>query len=106
MAGAQPAWSRPGHRRRARGVAAAAARWRLACHAPSPGTVWSYLQVVRPILQTWSGRYGHLREVTRDDVLAAIEPLDGARRPHTLTAPCYVCSVSRSTNSGLRSTRH
>jgi integrase len=35
-----------------------------------PGTAAAYLNTVRPALLTWSQTYDHLREVTRDDVLA------------------------------------
>ncbi len=48
-------------------------------------TVWAYLNQVRPVLEEWSARYDHLRQVTRDDVLAAAEPLHGSRRHHTLS---------------------
>ncbi|AQZ70397.1 hypothetical protein BKM31_14760 [[Actinomadura] parvosata subsp. kistnae] len=51
----------------------------------SAATVWAYLQAVRPSLLTWSDRYDHLREVTRDDILAVIDDLHGAQRHHTLS---------------------
>ncbi len=38
--------------------------------ARNQGTVWNYLNAVRPALAVWSGCYQHLREVTRDDVVA------------------------------------
>ncbi|HEY3955566.1 MAG TPA: hypothetical protein VGM53_19510 [Streptosporangiaceae bacterium] len=41
---------------------------------------------LRPVLLAWSGRYGHLREVTRDDVLAALGELHGSRRSNVLVA--------------------
>ena len=47
---------------------------------------WSYMFYVRPLLLAWSSQYGHLREVTRDDVLAAIGELHGARRSNVLVA--------------------
>jgi integrase len=40
----------------------------------------------RPPQLRWSGRYGHLREVTRDDVNAALAGMDGARRARTIAA--------------------
>ncbi|WP_218163741.1 tyrosine-type recombinase/integrase [Actinomadura madurae] len=51
----------------------------------SADTVWAYLQAIRPALLTWSDRYDHLREVTRDDILAVIDALTGAERRHTLS---------------------
>jgi hypothetical protein len=54
-------------------------------HARCPETLWSYLNDVRPILLAWSQRYGHLREVTRDDVLTALDPLHGSGRHFTLS---------------------
>ncbi|GAA3164943.1 hypothetical protein GCM10010486_34300 [Nonomuraea roseoviolacea subsp. carminata] len=50
----------------------------------SPETVWAYLRAVRPALLTWSDRYDHLREVTRDDILA-VDALTGHERHHTLS---------------------
>jgi hypothetical protein len=49
-------------------------------------TAWNYLNVKRPILLGWSSRYHHLREVTRDDILAAAATASGARRRHLLSA--------------------
>ncbi|MEU3371696.1 hypothetical protein ABZ734_14670 [Streptomyces sp. NPDC006660] len=63
--------------------------------APRPGgssrprdqaTVWAHLNAVRPALLDWSARYDHLREVTRDDVLAHVKPLHGRERHQTLVA--------------------
>lgn len=51
----------------------------------SPQTAWVYLRSARPALLTWSNRYDHLREVTRDDILAVIDQLTGHERHHTLT---------------------
>jgi hypothetical protein len=50
-----------------------------------PNTVWHYLNEARPILLDWSDRYDHLREVTRDDILAVAESLHGSPRRHTLS---------------------
>ncbi|MGP3921584.1 hypothetical protein, partial [Nonomuraea sp. 10N515B] len=47
--------------------------------------MWAYLRAVRPSLLTWSERYDHLREVTRDDILAVIDALTGHERHHTLS---------------------
>ncbi|MFI5851607.1 integrase [Micromonospora chalcea] len=49
-------------------------------------TVGNYVRALRPILATWSGRYEHLREVHREDVLAALAPLRGHPRQTTLQA--------------------
>ena len=54
-------------------------------HARSPETIWSYLNDIRPILLGWSDRYGHLREVTRADILAVADSLHGSRRHFTLS---------------------
>jgi len=48
-------------------------------------TVWGYLNSARPILNDWSTRCEHLREVTRDDIDEAIIDLKGERRRHTTT---------------------
>ena len=54
--------------------------------ARSIETVWNHMNRVRPALLAWSARYQHLREVTRDDVLAVLEPLHGIRRSNVLVA--------------------
>ncbi|RPK67213.1 hypothetical protein [Streptomyces sp. ADI95-17] len=51
-----------------------------------PGTVWLYLNRVRPALLEWSHRYDHLREVTREDVLAHLKTLHGHQRHDQLVA--------------------
>lgn len=53
--------------------------------ARSPQTIFSYLNDIRPILLTWSGDNDHLREITRDDVLTAVNVLHGSRRHFTLS---------------------
>jgi len=52
----------------------------------SQDTVRIYLRSVHPLLEQWSGRYGHLREVTAGDAAAAIAALRGHERRKTLTA--------------------
>ena len=52
----------------------------------STGTVRIYLRSVHSILEQWSSRYGHLREVTAGDAAAAIAVLRGHQRRKTLTA--------------------
>lgn len=50
------------------------------------GTVWQYANALRPILLEWSTTYDHLREVSRADVLTALEVRHGVHRQHTLIA--------------------
>lgn len=50
--------------------------------ARTPATVWGYMNRIRPILLTWPDRYDHLREVTRDDIQAALAQLHGHQRRH------------------------
>jgi len=52
----------------------------------NPATACSYLNAARPLLVDWSDRYDHLREVTRDDVLAHLDKLTGHARGYTATA--------------------
>ncbi|WP_214417328.1 hypothetical protein [Sphaerisporangium fuscum] len=52
--------------------------------ARAPATVWGYMNRIQPILLTWSDRYDHLREITRDDVEAALDQLHGHQRRHAL----------------------
>ncbi|MGH3265828.1 MAG: hypothetical protein ACRDNS_27975, partial [Trebonia sp.] len=49
-------------------------------------TVHVYCSNTRRPLQHWAARYDHLREVTRRDVGAVLEPLRGCRRANALTA--------------------
>ena len=49
-------------------------------------SAWNHMLYLRPVLLDWSGRYGHLREVTRDDVLAVLGELHGSRRSNVLVA--------------------
>jgi hypothetical protein len=50
------------------------------------GSVWNHMNQLRPALLGWSGRYGHLREVTRGDVAAVLAELRGSRRANVLVA--------------------
>jgi integrase len=54
--------------------------------ARDPATVWNHLNCARPALLDWSARYGHLREVTHDDILAHLEALHGSARANALVA--------------------
>ena len=49
-------------------------------------TARAYVAAVLPALAHWSGRYQHLREVTRDDVVGYLDPLRGHRRSYATTA--------------------
>ena len=52
----------------------------------NPDTARIYLRSVHPLLQQWSARYDHLREVTAGDATAAIATLRGHQRHKTLVA--------------------
>ncbi|MFD9534705.1 hypothetical protein [Streptomyces sp. NPDC060010] len=49
------------------------------------GTAMKYLTEIRPVLLDWSERLDHLREVTRTDILAVRDQLEGSKRHHTLS---------------------
>jgi integrase len=49
-------------------------------------SVWNHMNQLRPALLSWSGSYCHLREVTRDDVLAVLGDLHGSPRSNVLVA--------------------
>jgi integrase len=49
-------------------------------------SAWNHMLYLRPALLAWSSHYGHLREVTRDDVLAVLGELHGSRRTNVLLA--------------------
>jgi len=49
-------------------------------------SAWNHMLCIRPVLLKWSSQYGHLREVTRDDVQAALGELHGSRRSNVLVA--------------------
>lgn len=55
-------------------------------HPRLPTTAMTYLNTMRPALLAWSVRYDHLREVTRDDVLAYLDTLRGELRIRALVA--------------------
>ncbi|BBJ37846.1 hypothetical protein SSPO_005640 [Streptomyces antimycoticus] len=75
------------------GIRSEAERWTRVLRDDGPrslprreGTVWLYLNRVRPALLEWSNRYDHLREVTRDDVLTYVKTLHGRQRHDQLVA--------------------
>lgn len=54
--------------------------------ARDPDTVRIYLTAIRPALLEWSAGHDHLREVTRDEVLAHVKTLQGRDRHQALVA--------------------
>ncbi|QCX82624.1 hypothetical protein C9F11_45320 (plasmid) [Streptomyces sp. YIM 121038] len=77
----------------ATGIAHDVGDWARLLHDGGPrsrarhaATVWNYLNRIRPVLLEWSNRYDHLREVTRDDVLAHLETVQGSQRQTTIIA--------------------
>jgi hypothetical protein len=54
--------------------------------ARHPATATAHLNNLRPVLLAWSARYDQLREVTRDDVVAALDGLRGSRRSDVLVS--------------------
>ena len=54
--------------------------------ARDPKTVRIYITTLRPILLDWATRHTHLREVTRDDVLAQTTVLQGHQRQSAAVA--------------------
>jgi Phage integrase, N-terminal SAM-like domain len=77
----------------ATGLAGEARRWAVTLHdggprsrPRSPGTARAYLRAVRPALLDWSARYDHLREVTRDDILAYLAGLYAHERRQAVSA--------------------
>ncbi|MFJ7589446.1 hypothetical protein ACIQZO_19120 [Streptomyces sp. NPDC097617] len=51
-----------------------------------PSTIRNYLGAALPALVDWSGRYQHLREVTREDIKEATKTLTGLQRNRVLVA--------------------
>ena len=63
-------------------------------HRPkSPLTVYNHLHAALPALTIWSGRYQHLRQVTRRDVIEIADALHGHDRKRTISA-LRSCSAS------------
>ncbi|WP_433687982.1 site-specific integrase [Micromonospora carbonacea] len=63
-----------------------------------PETVRNYVAAVAPALAAWSDRYAHLREVTRDDVVAYLDTLRGRPRTMATTALRSLFSWAKRTN--------
>jgi len=81
--------------------------------ARSLETVWRHMNNVRPALLDWSQRYGHLREVTRDDIQAILGGLHGTRRSSFLVSPRSLFAfckkkgmVFRNPASGIKAGQH
>ncbi|GIG63409.1 hypothetical protein Lfu02_77810 [Longispora fulva] len=70
----------------------------------APFTTYNHMNNIRPILLDWSIRYGHLREVTRDDILAAIEDRNGSTRRNVLVSLQSLFSFCRKNNLIFRNT--
>lgn len=70
--------------------------------ARHPDTARAYLRYALPTLRTWSTRYDHLREVTHDDVLAHLGPLQGETRLTTVTALRSLFSWARRSGEVFR----
>jgi integrase len=66
--------------------------------ARTPTTAANYLHTIRPALQAWSTRYSHLREVTRDDVIAYLDMLTGSPRKTALSALRSLFAWAKRTN--------
>lgn len=54
--------------------------------ARSEATLYAYFGSARPFLQQWMADYDHLREVTKRDIYAALEPMRGHQRNNTVHA--------------------
>jgi integrase len=52
----------------------------------APSTIHVYFSTARRLLKHWAARYNHLREVTRSDIAAALQPLWGHQRVNTISA--------------------
>jgi hypothetical protein len=77
----------------AAGLARETRRWAVTLHdgsprtrARSPHTAQAYVRATRPALLAWSARYDHLREVTRDDILAYLADLYSHERRMAVAA--------------------
>ncbi|MBF6130666.1 hypothetical protein [Nocardia brasiliensis] len=75
------------------GIAEEAALWIQCLHdggprtqPRNPATAQKYANAVRPVLLDWSTHHDHLREITRDDILAVLKQHHGAARQLLLIA--------------------
>ena len=88
-----PGLDRPPHRRAAGRLRRAVRAWLLVlldggtrARPRSHGSIYVYFSAVQPLIQHWSADHGHLREVTRADVQAALDPLQGHQLRTTIAA--------------------
>lgn len=49
-------------------------------------TAWTYLNEIQSVLLEWSSHYDHLREVTREDIIAARDAASGKQRESRIVA--------------------
>jgi integrase len=75
---------------------------RAPARRPNPHTSLQYLNAVRPLLITWAEHYDHLREITRDDVLTALEPFHGDKRHTVLVALRSLFAAAKKTGAIFR----
>jgi hypothetical protein len=61
----------------------------------TPATAMAYLNAARPALLAWSETYHHLREITRDDVVAYLDTLRGESRCAAFVALRSLCSWAK-----------
>ena len=54
--------------------------------ARGPKAAWNFFARVRPVLTDWSANHHHLREITRDEVLAVLDDHHGTARSNLLVA--------------------
>ncbi len=84
------------------GIAGPVETWLRALHGGGPrlrvrslDTVRLHAHGLRPLLLDWSATYDHLREVTRDDVLTALNAVTGVNRQRTLVSLRSLFGFSR-----------
>jgi integrase len=75
------------------GIRSETERWARTLHDGSPrsrprarGTITTYVKYARPVLLEWSERHSHLREITREDILAHANTQHGTHRRNMLVA--------------------
>jgi len=72
-------------------------------HRPKSSlTVYNHLHDALPALTSWSGRYQHLRQVTRGDVAEIADALHGHARKRTMSAMRSLFHISKSTGRIFR----
>lgn len=52
----------------------------------SQATLYAYFGSLRPFLEGWTTEYSHLREITKTDIYAALNPLQGYQRNNAVCA--------------------